>query len=159
MSKFYSVNEIDKFDYKDCYITNILFGDSIQIEVEALIVKAGNSMNTNYTDSYAATTMIELTNAKISAGCIDGYKYYNANDELIRSVEDKPLNADECGKVLKDAVGDYLYNMEKTGDGVILNIETIDEENSNTVGDSYTIDIKCTDVNIGWDKYLNRVEK
>ncbi len=62
---FKSINEVDKFRYDDCVINEVEIGDtSLCLRVEALIVKANNSQNSNYTESYADEAKILFTNAR-----------------------------------------------------------------------------------------------
>ena len=58
---FVSTNEFDKFGYDDCLVKSIReTASGLVLELEALIVRARNSQNTNYTDSYADTTTLVL---------------------------------------------------------------------------------------------------
>ena len=52
-----SMDEIEQFRFDDCQIDSFrTIGQDLILEVEALIVRANNSQNTNYTESYADTT-------------------------------------------------------------------------------------------------------
>ena len=66
---FESVNEIDKFSFDDCVVKKFEVQEGqLYLELEALIVKAGNSQNTNYTESYAGPTTVRLKEGKILSG-------------------------------------------------------------------------------------------
>ena len=59
--KFNAVNELEHFSFRDAQIQKAEWtGDALRFELEAVIVKADNSQNGNYTDSYAGTTQMEL---------------------------------------------------------------------------------------------------
>ena len=61
-----SVDELEHFRFDDCQIdTFVVTENGVELMVEALIVKADNSQNTNYTESYAGTTKIRITDGKL----------------------------------------------------------------------------------------------
>lgn len=161
---FQSINEIEKFSFEDCKITKFEVKENqIYMELEALIVKPDNSQNTNYTESYAATTKVKLTGGQILSGIKDGYKYYDANDVLIKEVPDKPLTEAQLETFPKNCEGAFLYALtkEKQEDNVnyyTMGIEFEDEED-NTVADSYQLKICFEKAVFSWETYLNRVQR
>lgn len=91
--KFKAVNELEHFSFRDAQIEKAEWtDDALRFELEAVIVKANNSQNGNYTDSYAGTTQMELKNAEIQKAVKEGYKYYDANDVLLEEKPDEPLS-------------------------------------------------------------------
>lgn len=157
--KYNSINELDKFEYKDCYINEIRFDDKvITFIVEALIVKASNSNNTNYTDSYADVTEIRLDNASINKIIKLGYKRYDADDNLIDEIADveTDLGMKELKALLANA---YLTSVSREADNTIKVFVELSDEDPCAITDEYEIDILCSDVTISWDKYLNRVQQ
>lgn len=161
--KYKSVNEIDKFRYDDCVLADIKVDDTcIVLVLEALIVKRDNSQNTNYTESYAGTTNVTIKGGKITAGIKDGYKYYDANDVLIREVLDTKLDDNELKALPKLCQGAYLYDISESTDDFgnkcyVLGIEFVDEEEQ-AMGDSYRIFITGEDIVCEWERYMNRVQ-
>ena len=160
---FKSINEIEKFRFDDCQISRFEVNEQgIELELEALIVKADNSQNANYTESYAATTRMQLVSGKILHGKKDGYKYYDANDVLISEVADTELTEDELGVFPKQCAGAYLYEMKKEseaedGFAYTLGIEFEDPEDG-TVGDSYRLRVAFVKAVVTWERYMNRVQ-
>lgn len=153
-----SIDEIEQFRFDDCQIQHIsVTGQSIELEVEALIVRANNSQNTNYTESYAASTRICLAKGKIDNIIKDGYRYYDANDVLISEVPDSPLSQKEVEAFPASCAGAYLFEMKRTPDGYNLGIEFEDPED-HTVGASYQVFVTCDSVVCIWERYLNRVQ-
>src|SRR5699024_263598 len=98
---FESVNEIDKFSFDDCVVKKFEVQEGqLYLEMEALIVKAGNSQNTNYTESYAGPTTVRLKEGKILSGIKEGYKYYDANEVLLSEEPDQELDQDTLDALL-----------------------------------------------------------
>ena len=157
--KYKSINEFDKFDYKDCYIEELTNDDNnISLTVEALIVRANNSNNTNYTDSYAGTTQIIFNDAKLIKVIKLGFKRYDADDRLLESVEDAEtkLGLKELKGILKNA---YLTAMIATEDNQTKIMVELADEDPCAITDEYEIYIDSNEVTISWDKYLNRVQQ
>lgn len=160
---FKSVNEIEQFIFDDCQIGEIKVSDiNIEMCLEALIVRKNNSQNTNFTESYAATTTARFLLGKILSGVKDGYKYYNADDVLLKEVPDQPLDLDEINNILKKSEGAYLFEFEKDKEenGLFyytFGIEFVDET-ENTMSDSYHFKMSFEKAIFEWERYLNKVQ-
>lgn len=153
-----SVDEIEGFRFDDCQISWFRMSEQqAELEVEALIVRANNSQNTNYTESYAGTARICLQGGSIKQIIKDGYRYYDADDVLISEVPDAVLADAEQAAFPRSCGGAYLYEMQKTAEGYMLGIEFEDPED-HTVGASYRVYISCEDVSCTWERYMNRVQ-
>ncbi len=156
-----SVDEIDRLDFKDCSITDaIIDEEGIRFELEALIIKANNSQNENYTDSYAGETRMKLVRGRIDSIVREGYRYYNADNELIREVPDETIDADTVKDLAALFTGSYLAGMEVTEPGkCYLFIETVAEDDYMSASDSYRFTISYDSAVFTWTRYLNRVQQ
>ncbi|MCQ2497689.1 MAG: hypothetical protein MJ133_01775 [Lachnospiraceae bacterium] len=153
---FKTINETDKFRYDDCVINEMIIDSvGISMSVDALIVKGDNSQNSNYTDSYAGTSQIEMKGASIIKIVKDGYKVYDANDVLIKEIPDEEMDINSEKWNIKFA-GQYLTGIRRSDEETVFEIEMNDEEGFG-VGDSFSVYIKCGDISICWEKYMNRV--
>lgn len=162
---FQSVNELEQFSFEDCQITIFRANDEgLFFEVEALIVKARNSQNTNYTDSYAGTTQIRLQGGKIISAFKEGYKYYDANDVLVNEIPDQALEEGEIKSFPGKCEGAFLFAMEKREDieGQIhyaIGIEFADDSDfGSNVTETYQLDIVFDKAIVNWERYMNRVQ-
>ena len=163
---FKSVNEISTFSFEDCMITKFEYKEKeVYMELDALIVKANNSQNTNYTESYAGTTRVRLLGAEILAGYQEGSRYYDANDVLVSEVPDRPFSEEELKDFLKTCEGNYLYCMEQIKEengkyDYSVGIEYADDNDyGSTVLDSFRLEICFEKAIFEWDKYMNRVQR
>lgn len=158
-------NELDNFSYKDCRIHNIYFSEKdMIIEVEALIVLAENSQNTNYTNSYADIAKIILQDASIISGFKEGYKYYDADDKLLSEEPDMDLTDSEIKEIIKKSSGAYLFGIKKhaaeNGFEYAFGLEFADNSDyGSNVSDTYQLNISFSNSSVSWDKYLNRVQE
>ncbi|MCQ2519469.1 MAG: hypothetical protein MJ107_02940 [Lachnospiraceae bacterium] len=154
---FKTTNETDKFRYDDCVIKKMIIDEvGISLSVDALIVKADNSQNSNYTESYADTAEVEIKAGKIVNIIRDGYKVFDANDVLLREVPDEEVDINsKKWNVLFE--GQYLVGINRTDEKKIVIIVELMDEESMGVSDSYSVSIECESVDIKWERYLNRV--
>ncbi len=164
--KYTSVNEVENFSFEDCQISRFQIGENqIEIEVEALIVKPNNSQNSNYTESYAGTTRIQMKGGKLLSGLKDGYKFYDANDVLQEEKPDEKLTLAQIEAILKSSKDAYLYSLQLCKEEedtfyYTMGIEFVSEEAYDTIpADSYQIEISCRKLVISWDFYMNRVQR
>lgn len=155
---FKSINEIDRFDFEDCVLTGFSNAeDGLVLSVEALIVKATNSQNTNFTDSYAGSTEIKLNNASVKEILKSGFKYYDANGKLLKDVPDEPVLKPEWGSLIKSFEGNYLPGIYLEDNMYIVEVEMIDEDG--TQGNTYLLKVEAEGVTVTWEKYMNRVQR
>lgn len=160
---FRSVNEIEKFSFEECQISFFkVEADLILLEAEALIVKPENSQNENFTESFAATTQIKLIGGKIVSGVKEGFRYYDANDVLLKEVSDVALTSQQLAGFPSKCAGAYLFSMNRRmgKEGIYtyaMEIEFSDEDN--TMSDSYEIIVEFEKAVFEWENYMNRVER
>lgn len=156
--KFISTNEIDRFRFTDCIVNEIENSDSaLRLTVTALIVCANNSQNTNYTESYADEAVIEFGNARINKITKEGYKRYDANDNLLEEVADEDMPVDSFD--IKRLENNYLISVEKTSENeCMMEVELMDEDPS-AITDVYELILNCGDITVSWDRYLNKVSQ
>lgn len=154
--KYCSKNELNCFDYKDCICHSVVIDDKgMELRVEALIVKSQNSQNSNFTDSYAGDTVINIIGANIEKIVKEGYKYYDANDVLISTCEDEEMRLDlaQTTELLSKT---FLINAEAVDDNrIVLEFEIPNEEPA-AVTDVYELTMKAEEVEVAWDSYMNR---
>ena len=176
---FQSVNELDKFSYDDCVLKKLIVSETgLTARVEALIVDANNSQNTNYTRSYAGDSEITFVHGRIDKVVKEGYRYYDANDVLMEEIPDEVLTDEEVETLLTRLNDVYLYDVqvmktEQAGNGeqdssvdasadqvCVLGIEfpTEDPNDLSLTADSYQIKVVYESVSVTWERYMNRVE-
>jgi len=158
---FKSVDELQHFQFQDAQIAEVSINEEgIQFTLEAVIVKATNSQNTNFTDSYAGTLSMRLVKGEIQKAVKEGYKYYDANDVLKEEIPDTPLSQEEIDTLLGNLKDAYLFDMvpveesqNQTGQYLYLIGIDLDEETS------YWFQVTFEKAIMEWDRYMNRVQK
>ena len=165
--RYQSVNEIEQFSFQDCEMISFqIKEDQISMTLEALLVMPGNSQNSNFTMSYAHTTYVRLQRAKLLSAVKDGYKYYDADGNLIKEEPDRTLSPSEISSLSLLFANSYFYAMAKKSerDGVstyTMHIELpnkSDDEYDDSVTDSYTLEVSFEKAIFEWDNYLNKAQ-
>lgn len=158
--KFKSVNELEYFEFKDAVVHKFsILDNTISAELEAVIIRAENSQNSNFTRSYAGDLVMTLKGAKLQKAIKEGYKYYDANDVLKEEVPDEPIDEEQIKKILKTIDGAYMWAVvpvkaEENTTGHYLYQIGIDADEETT----YWLQIEFLESVMEWDKYLNRVQ-
>ncbi len=153
---FKCIDEIDKFSYDYCVSTGMEWAeDGLLFEVEALIVRENNSQNSNFTESYAGPAVIKLVDGRITDVIKTGFKYYDADGHLLKTVPDEAESPLVWESLFKAFPGNYLPSLEASDGGFIIEIEMSEEDG--TQGNSYLLKAEASSVIVTWDKYLNRV--
>lgn len=154
---FISKNELNKFKFDDCVLCELTRDKSgMKLTLDALIVKANNSQNSNYTDSYADTAVCTLKNVEVIALLKEGYNHYDADDNLIEEIPDEPIAPSDYPEMFKSWEGAYLCRFELEDGEYVLEFETTDEVGA--IGDSYELHLTADSITFTWEKYLNRVQ-
>ncbi len=164
--KYKAIDEMEHFGFRDAKIIEFERSDAgLKLVLEAVIVKANNSQNSNYTDSYAGELTMRLVGGKIQKGVREGYKYYDANDVLVEEVPDTPLTEDEITALLAGAKDDYLFDVAKVNDAenktghflYLFGIDVPGESDEDEIV-SYWLQIEFAQSILEWDRYMNRVQ-
>lgn len=158
---FKAVDELENFCFQDAQIIKMeQTKEGINFTLEAVIVRAKNSQNSNFTDSYAGTLQMRLLGGNIQKGVKEGYKYYDANDVLVEEVPDTPLSKDEIEALMKDSENYYLFDVvpveeDQNTTGHFLYLFGIDADEET----SYWFQIEFEKSVLEWDRYMNRVQQ
>lgn len=157
---FKAVDELEHFSFRDAQIREFTVGNSeITLTLDAVIVKAENSQNANYTDSYAGTLSMRLLGGNIQKAVKEGYKYYDANDVLVREVPDEPLDSEQLADLIRSSKDYYLFDVVKVEDdqnntGHFLYLFGIDADEET----SYWLQVEFDKSVLTWERYMNRVQ-
>ena len=176
---FKSIDELGRFSFEDVVIEDMRFvNGEVHFTLNALIVLPNNSQNTNYTMSYADTSELVLEAGKMVEAVREGFKYYDADDNLIEAVPEKPFLAPELDSVPEKCLGGYLCEVQKVylDDEPVRNtvgteaeatkqlydfyIEFPADDGTNGVApESFRLRFSFEHAVVCWERYLNRVQQ
>lgn len=158
------INELEHMSFNDASVEDveIIPGENDAISelvfhISGVIIKADNSCNANYTDSYAGDMELRFKNLEIEALLQEGHKLYDANDVLIEEVPDKPIACEDYKSVIKSFKGCPVFY------GGSAKTEAVDTEKLcyqfiiDKEEESYVISILYDEAIARWEKFLNKV--
>lgn len=150
-----SVNELNKFAFQDAQLMNLsVEQDTVTFELEAVIVKANNSANEMMCDSYAGTMTLRFIRAGISQLFLEGYRYYDADNVLQKTVPDTPIAPEKYTETFRKFKRGYLYELEKKEEGAyMIGVDLEDSE------ETYWFTVRFEKAIAEWDRYMNKVHK
>lgn len=156
--RFQTVNGLNLFKFEEVTIKEMDGrNDVITVVMDALIVKGHNPNNEEFTDRYADIANVRFLNGTIKEIFKEGFKYYDANDNLMEEEPDTPVSPMEYESLLKKCKDVYLFDIvalkETEGDyeyqlGIDLN-----------ESDTYWMTINCKETIVEWERFKNKVMK
>ena len=160
--KFKSTDEFMTFDFNDSLMKTIkITNDQLMFGAEGVIVKANNSNNQRFEDMF--TVYLEMTFRESSISRFDeqGYKYFNANGELLNEVPDRALSEAEQKEVIaKVNNGDAkIFLVEKGPDreGYEIIFDVEDEGEDTSVTYQIFFDFKSSQAQ--WERFSGPVNE
>ncbi|MCD8045979.1 MAG: hypothetical protein LUE90_04975 [Clostridiales bacterium] len=156
--RYKCVDELDKFDFKEAGVTALrVDDDTLSIDLSSGIAKYNNPCNTKYVDCYISDTQIRIKNPKITRFFLEGPKYYDANDVLLKTVPDRDILPEVYEETMdRLASGEVFLFRERTEGGknggsceIAIDVED----------DTYWLETEYEKIIIEWDRFRNRVDE
>ncbi|MBO5261083.1 MAG: hypothetical protein J6A82_02340 [Coprococcus sp.] len=160
--KYTSVNEIDTLSLADSLIVRCIYSkkqELLEFEIKGAVVRENNSANDTYTDRYVSDMQLRFIGLNMEALLLEGHSYYDANDTLIETVPDKPVDEDCYEQVLKCFEGNLIFfagrpkenkDLETGRDKACYQmIVDVEEE-------SYVLSFYYDKVTASWEHFMNK---
>ena len=147
--KYKTINELETFDFQESFINDIEYAlGKLSFSLDNVTIKSANSHNRDIADMRTNQLILTFQNVTIEQIVEEGYKLYDADNNLQESVDDHIINKSEYNEVLKNLVSCYFYSIESSENQYILNIDT----------DFHTFSIKlqCEQAVAEWDKFMRK---
>ena len=158
--RYNSVDEIDTMSFRDATIVRCVFSAKqgvLEFELDGAMVRENNSANELYSDRYVSDMQVIFINPGVEALLLEGHKYYDANDVLVESVPDKPIDESDYDDVMKKFEGRVIFfagtpkEKKETSDRKCFQmIVDVDE-------DSYVLSFYYDKVIAQWEHFMNKV--
>lgn len=165
--RYNSVDGIDTLSFRDATIVRCVFSAKqgvLEFELDGAVVRENNSANELYTDRYASDMQVRFINPEMEAILLEGHSYYDANDVLIETVPDKPVEPERYDEIMKSFEGKVIFfagtpkenlKSQKTASEaqdkkcfqMIIDVEE----------DSYVVSFYYDKVIAGWEHFMNKV--
>ena len=135
--KYNSVDEIDTISFRDAAIVRCVFSAKqgiLEFELDGAMVRENNSANELFSDRYVRDMQVRFVNPEVEAILLEGHKYYDANDVLVETVPDRPVDESRYDEVMK------CFQM-------IIDVEE----------ESYVLSFYYDKVIAQWEHFMNKV--
>ena len=158
--RYNSVDEIDTMSFRDATIVRCVFSAKqgvLEFELDGAMVRENNSANELYSDRYVSDMQVRFINPGVEALLLEGHKYYDANDVLVESVPDKPIDESDYDDVMKKFEGRVIFcagtpkEKKETSDRKCFQIIVDVDE------DSYVLSFYYDKVIAQWEHFMNKV--
>ena len=147
--KYKTTNELKTFDFQESFINDIEYAlGKLSFSLDNVTIKSSNSHNRDIMDMRTNQLILTFQNVAIEEIVEEGYKLYDADNNLQEVVDDCIIDENEYPKILKDLSNCYFHSIETDEDKYILNIDT----------DFHTFSIKlhCEQASAEWDKFMRK---
>lgn len=165
--RYNSVDEIDTLSFRDATIVRCVFSARqgvLEFELDGAVVRENNSANELYTDRYASDMQVRFINPEMEAILLEGHSYYDANDVLIETVPDKPVEPERYDEIMKSFEGKVIFFAGTPKEN--LKSQKTDSEAQDkkcfqmiidVEEDSYVVSFYYDKVIAGWEHFMNKV--
>lgn len=152
--KYKCTNELHTLSFKDFTVTEVKSNNgNIIICTDGGVAKYDNSCNETLEERYISECEIQFMDAKIDKFILEGAKYYNADDVLLKETPDVDIEPSEFDNVLnkfKDGIMFFLSGREKDDRYIVEMAVDIEE-------DTYWINLNTEKTVVNFDRFMNRV--
>ena len=165
--RYNSVDEIDTLSFRDATIVRCVFSARqgvLEFELDGAVVRENNSANELYTDRYASDMQVRFINSEMEAILLEGHSYYDANDVLIETVPDKPVEPERYDEIMKSFEGKVIFFAGTPKEN--LKSQKTDSEAQDkkcfqmiidVEEDSYVVSFYYDKVIAEWEHFMNKV--
>ncbi|SER96626.1 hypothetical protein [Lachnobacterium bovis] len=146
--KFTTENELQNFDFKDAYISDIRFSlDNFMLYLDNVKILPSNSTNRDIRTMRTNNLILTLEKATITSFINEGYKVYNADGKLLKTVNDSPIPEENYKQAVNELISCTINNIEQTDDKYTISIDTEDHTYLLTLTSQRNLE--------DWNKYFN----
>lgn len=148
--QYKSTDELEQFSFEDAAIASISYsGNTFILELDNVTILADNRHNRDIHDMRANNVIITFTDASLTKVVAEGYKVYDADNNLKETVEDTPIVPEKYTDFFKEQENNIIYSIEKISEGCCT--ISIDGEY-----ETYFIETTYTHSFVEWDRFLKK---
>lgn len=160
--KYKCENNLDKFYFGDANIEKCECQDGhMTLVMDGAAVRYNNPANETLTDRYIDMAQVRLKDMKIRRLFLEGARYYDANDVLMREVPDQEINQEDYEKMFRMFSGASVFTVEEKEasdeDSFCCEIalDVTDEEADEM--STYWMEIEYKKAVTEWEHFLNKM--
>lgn len=142
-------NEFNNFEFSEVHISDVRIQNGMfQMVLDDVKILPENSCNRDIRKMRANNLVLSISDAKELSFVEEGYKYYDADGNLMREEEDTKLDEQQYSEVYEYFIDAYAFLIAKNEDEYTFVIDGTNEK-------TYTIVIQGSGDVEEWDKFLS----
>lgn len=148
--QYKSTDELKHFSFEDAVIASISYsGSTFILELDNVTILADNRHNRDIHDMRANNVIVTFTDASLTKVVAEGYKVYDADNNLKETVQDILIVPEKYTDFFKEQQNNIVYSIEEISDGHCT--ISIDGEYQ-----TYFIESTYTHSLVEWDRFLKK---
>lgn len=148
--QYKSTDELEQFSFEDAAIASISYsGSTFILELDNVTILADNRHNRDIHDMRANNVIVTFTDASLTKVVAEGYKVYDADNNLKETVDDTLIVPEKYTDFFKEQENNTIYSIEQLSEGHCT--ISIDGEY-----ETYFIETTYTHSFVEWDRFLKK---
>ncbi|MCI8410773.1 MAG: hypothetical protein HFJ09_16175 [Lachnospiraceae bacterium] len=150
--KYQTVDSLEDFSFAQAAIFDTEYTSShIRLQLANVTISSSNEHNRDIMDMRTNDLILTFESPMILSILKEGYKIYDANEQLIEEIPDKIISDDEYTSIIQSLPESFIYSIDiLSKEHCVINIDT---ENDNT---SYRIELMFQHSIVQWDRFLKK---
>lgn len=153
-----TINKLHQFSLQNGTLLSLRKSEKdFCLEIDGAVATYENEHNDRSVNTYISTLFLRLSDARVEELLLEGYKYYDADHNLIEEVGDKPMMPEELSSVLRVCTGGYIAGAElpqKEKERFYLQLQ-VDAVDSN---DTYCMTFSFAKSSAQWERFQQKAE-
>lgn len=150
--KYQTVDSLEDFSFTEAAIFDAEYTSShLKLQLANVTILSSNEHNRDIMDMRTNDLILTFESPMIHIIVKEGYKVYDANEQLIEKVPDKIISEAEYTSIIKSLSESSIYSIDiLSKNHCVINI---DSSNDST---GYRIELMFQHSIVQWDRFLNK---
>ena len=150
--KYKSIDALGEFQFSDSPILDSeCNSNSLKFQLANVTILASNTNNRDIMDMRTNDLILTFEDATITSFIAEGYKVYDANNNLTESVADEPFSKENYAQIIHNLSEATIYSIEEISNNqCVINMDIIPEMRTYSLTLSYSHSIAQ------WDRFLKK---
>lgn len=147
--QYKSTDELNQFSFEEAAIASISYtGNTFILELDNVTILADNRHNRDIHDMRANNVVLTFSDASLTKVIAEGYKVYDADNNLKETVEDTLVPPEDYADFFKEQENNMIYSIENTDGYCTISIDGEYE--------TYLIETTYAHSFVEWDRFLKK---
>lgn len=150
--KYQTIDSLDDFSFTEAAIFDVEYTSShLKLQLANVTILSSNEHNRDIMDMRTNDLILTFEQPIIHVIIEEGYKVYDANEQLIEKVPDKIISETEYASMIQSLPESSIYSIDiLSKNHCVINIDTSD----NSAG--YRIELMFQHSIVQWDRFLKK---